>query len=114
MNAEWRVEVESVAVALAELDAQRDVLLARMCVEPDAATWALDASRLAVVYARQAGWWRILLRRTPPEVPVLYRKAVIRTAVERRDKAREWRGLAAQSRQRAAALGHVGVEDGDR
>lgn len=61
------------------------------------------AERLAMICARAAGWWRVLVvgTRCDPGVHTVFRHAAIAAECQERDRARFWRDLAADWRARA-------------
>jgi hypothetical protein len=64
---------------------------------------AIRAERLAVVWARIAGVWRLIAAYaiTDPTVPWVFRHAAVIAGCEARDDARFWRDLASDWRARA-------------
>ncbi|GJF03669.1 hypothetical protein [Pseudonocardia sp. D17] len=89
-----------VSAALTELIAQADALLSQ---HPEALLARADrADQLAMICARRAGWWRLLLTSAHRQtVPDLYRRAVIAAGFEQHDQARFWRDTAADWRAQA-------------
>lgn len=73
-------------------------------IETDATDHARSADiqdALALLYAREAGWWAVLRHHAPRELAHIYRVAMIKArslsrgrAVDCRSSAREWRRLA--------------------
>ncbi|ODU07299.1 MAG: hypothetical protein ABS81_02045 [Pseudonocardia sp. SCN 72-86] len=63
---------------------------------------AVRAERLAMICARRAAWWQLLMaRRHRSGLSMLFTRAVIHAANQEQDRARFWRDAAADWRARA-------------
>jgi hypothetical protein len=68
------------------------------------ADWAARADRLAELCDREARWWSVLATWTyrQGDVPLIYRRAVLESVIDKRNRALSWRESAADWRRRAA------------
>jgi hypothetical protein len=90
-----------VAAALAELDVERRA--AETLPRATAEEHAVWAARLALLDAREAGWWRVLARWTYREsqLPTVYGRAATTARFGARESARFWRQAGADWQRRA-------------
>ena len=98
---ERRSIVVRVSAALDQLTTDHHALVLLPYATPTGR--AERAERIALLLAREAGLWGVLLTdRTHLAVPPLYRRAFVTARERRRDDARYWRTSAAQWRAIAA------------
>lgn len=91
---------ERVSAGVDAVEAEKRTLHAIRPTDPIA--HAVRAERLALLHARIAGWYVILLVGTRDgSVPWLWRRTVITARQDARDRARFWRDTAADWRARA-------------
>ncbi|WP_103382862.1 hypothetical protein [Pseudonocardia dioxanivorans] len=92
--------VAKVRTALTALD---DEFVAHAYPAYSDAGEAARSARLAMICARRAGWWRVLVRRLRSDrfAPHLFRLAAVEAAQRARTDARFWRDAAADWRARA-------------
>lgn len=88
---------------LAALDGLTDEFSTIATEAPDSDTaHALRADRLAIICARRAAWWNLLLTRPHRDgMSRLFVRAVIHAAGQEQDRARFWRDAASDWRARA-------------
>ncbi|GJF05518.1 hypothetical protein [Pseudonocardia sp. D17] len=91
---------DRVTAALDELTARFSAVASE---RPDSdLAHAVRADRLAMVCARRAAWWQLLMaRRHRAGMSMLFTRAVIHAANQEQDRARFWRDAATDWRARA-------------
>lgn len=80
--------------------ARNGVFATRAATDAD---WAVRCSVLALSHAREAGWWRVLVRVSAHDfdVPQVYVTAAVIAEGHARDQAKYWRECAGEWRARA-------------